>query len=98
MKPTYDSDLTVMCKNRSFKLHKSIVLAQSDYLKAAEHFDGTSRDVITIEEEDPEFLNIVFRWMYIGVYNTNSERELLRQGPDSGGECLTLEPEHADLQ
>ncbi|KAH8430562.1 BTB/POZ domain-containing protein [Aspergillus melleus] len=93
------SDLTVTCQGRTFQVHKAIVFPQCPYLAAA--YDGrkTVDDTIDLPNEKPEFVALLFQFIYLGNY---SDGEYLDELPavqtmmetDSvDGELLTKDPD-----
>jgi hypothetical protein len=61
------SDLTLKCQGKEWQLHKAIVLMLSGYLMGAANFDQPS-NIISIDQEKPEYLDTVIKWMYTGEY------------------------------
>ncbi|KAK1145696.1 hypothetical protein N8T08_003932 [Aspergillus melleus] len=93
------SDLTVTCQGRTFQVHKAIVFPQCPFLAAA--YDGrkTVDDTIHLPDEKPEFVALLFQFIYLGNYSDGEYLDELpaiqtMMGTDSvDGEMLTKDPD-----
>ncbi|KAJ8061745.1 hypothetical protein OCU04_009542 [Sclerotinia nivalis] len=64
------SDLTIKCQGKEFKVHRAIVCPQSKPLAAAiDHgFKEATTGVINFEEDDPEIVEYMIKFLYVGTY------------------------------
>ncbi|KAI0114525.1 BTB/POZ protein [Nemania sp. FL0031] len=64
------SDLTIVCKDHEFRVHKSIVCAQSPVLAAAMKgpFKEASTNTFHVEEFGPSTVKCMLYYMYTGKY------------------------------
>ncbi|KAI9037152.1 BTB/POZ domain-containing protein [Aspergillus affinis] len=64
------TDLTVTCGDRSFQVHKVVVCAQSPFFDAAcgGQFKESSESRIDLSDEDPEMVERLFQFLYLGNY------------------------------
>ncbi|CAD6452436.1 d4056d1d-17c9-4a40-a8c6-e9e427991c66 [Sclerotinia trifoliorum] len=65
------SDLIVKYQGKESKVHRAIFCPQSKPLAAAiDHgFKEATTGVITFEEDDPEIVEYMIKFLYVGTYN-----------------------------
>ncbi|KAF8856918.1 hypothetical protein BDZ45DRAFT_653565 [Acephala macrosclerotiorum] len=77
------SDLTIKCRDKSWKVHRVIVCSQSKVLHAAcmAGFKETHTGVIDLDDDDPVPVEIMLKYFYTGKYNEpiNESKELRLQ-------------------
>ncbi|XMA13707.1 hypothetical protein WAI453_006498 [Rhynchosporium graminicola] len=65
------SDLTIKCRDRSWKVHRVIVCSQSNVLHAAcmAGFKEAHTGVIDLDNDEPVSVEIMLKYFYTGKYN-----------------------------
>ncbi|KAF2220526.1 BTB/POZ protein, partial [Elsinoe ampelina] len=60
------SDVTICFGDRQFYAHKVILASRSEYFKSmfTNAFKESNQRTITLEDDDPEALEIMLNWMY----------------------------------
>ncbi|CRL23925.1 BTB/POZ fold [Penicillium camemberti] len=71
------SDMKIICQGITFKAHQAIVCTQSSYFRSAicGGFKETSAKVINLQEDEPETIERVLSFLYLGGYNEASYLE-----------------------
>ncbi|KAF2737119.1 hypothetical protein EJ04DRAFT_129332 [Polyplosphaeria fusca] len=63
------SDFTIVCGERTWKVHKAIICPRSDYFARAVTFGKEAEDkCIDLVEDDPEVVGLMLEYFYTGDY------------------------------
>ncbi|KAF7914419.1 uncharacterized protein EAF01_000825 [Botrytis porri] len=71
------TDLIIKCQGKEFKVHRAIVCSQSKPIAAAiDHgFKEASDGVFNFEEDEPEIVEYIIRFLYDGLYSVSKQRK-----------------------
>ncbi|KAL4959525.1 BTB/POZ domain-containing protein [Aspergillus stella-maris] len=77
------SDMTIICKNATFKVHRSILCPQSDFFKMAMagNFKESQTQTINLPDDEPKTIERVLSFLYCGYYKDDGHIKDLGIGP-----------------
>ncbi|KAF7859654.1 hypothetical protein EAF04_008733 [Stromatinia cepivora] len=93
------SDLTIKCQGKEFKVHRAIVCPQSKPLAAAidHEFKEATTGVINFEEDEPEIVEYMIKFLYVGTYKTLARMNKLTAPEMSKGGATSIAESYALL-
>ncbi|KAF7890425.1 hypothetical protein EAF00_008740 [Botryotinia globosa] len=92
------TDLIIRCQGKEYKVHRAIICSQSKPLAAAiDHgFKEATDGVFDFEEEEPEIVEYMIRYLYDGLYSVSKQQK----HPDTatwGGNATSVMPDGTSL-